>query len=275
MTTKLFSHPAPRDTVRTGCRRRQRHSRRRTHLQRHRRERRRGTRRPRHGCELLRAGRLQVTNTGPTFLAQNLGVSPGSAATGFPPGLVGGETHLADAVALQAQNDLTTAFNDAAGRTPFTILPAKLGAPRFPWVYRIGAAQLTGAHPQQSGRPGCRLHLPDRLHPLTASAAASSSSTAPRPATSTAGGQLGHHRHGQPVRGQHPGPGIDHHDHRRHPPGRAMARTAAVTLDTNTINAPVCLQPTARPPSRPAHPPVHPPSRPGPHPADRHTHRTH
>jgi type VI secretion system secreted protein VgrG len=44
-----------------------------------------------------------VTNTGDTTMEQSLGVSPGSTATGFPPGEVGGETHLADAVAEQAK----------------------------------------------------------------------------------------------------------------------------------------------------------------------------
>jgi type VI secretion system secreted protein VgrG len=87
----------------------------------------------------------EVTNTGPTTMAQSLGVHPGSAASGFPPGVVGGETHLGDAVALQAKDDLTTAFNDAAGRTPFTNLPSELGGTTLiPGVYRIGAAQLTG-----------------------------------------------------------------------------------------------------------------------------------
>ncbi|MEK8107026.1 ice-binding family protein [Micromonospora sp. M12] len=58
---------------------------------------------------------------------------------------MGGEVHLGDAVALQAQSDLTTAFNDAAGRTPFTNLPAELGGNTLnAGVYRIGAAQLTG-----------------------------------------------------------------------------------------------------------------------------------
>ncbi|MGI5212303.1 ice-binding family protein [Plantactinospora sp. CA-290183] len=78
-------------------------------------------------------------------VAQDLGVHPGSTATGFPPGVVLGEIHLADAVALQAKNDLTTAYNDAAGRTPFTNLPAELGGLTLTeGVYRIGAAQLTG-----------------------------------------------------------------------------------------------------------------------------------
>jgi Ice-binding-like len=59
-----------------------------------------------------------VTNTGPTVVSGDLGVSPGSSVTGFPPGTVLGTTHVADATAVTAQTDLTTAYNDAAGRTP-------------------------------------------------------------------------------------------------------------------------------------------------------------
>jgi Ice-binding-like len=60
-------------------------------------------------------GGSTVTNTGPTVVNGNLGVSPGSAITGFPPGTVHGVMHKADAVALQAQKDVTTAYNSAAG----------------------------------------------------------------------------------------------------------------------------------------------------------------
>ena len=57
-----------------------------------------------------------VTNTGPSVVTGDLGLSPGSAVTGFPPGLVvNGTIHAADAVSLQAQSDLTTAYNFAAG----------------------------------------------------------------------------------------------------------------------------------------------------------------
>ena len=65
-----------------------------------------------------------ITNTGATVINGSMGLSPGAASsiTGFPPGLVtNGTTHAADAVALQAQNDLTTAYNSAAGRTPVTV----------------------------------------------------------------------------------------------------------------------------------------------------------
>jgi hypothetical protein len=61
-------------------------------------------------------GGTTVTNTGPSTLSGDLGVSPGTAITGFPPGTVGGATHAGDAQAAQAQSDLTTGYNDAAGR---------------------------------------------------------------------------------------------------------------------------------------------------------------
>ena len=66
------------------------------------------------------AGTPAVTNTGPTTITGDLGISPAAAVTGFPPGIVNGTIHAADAVALQAQSDLTIAYNDAAGRTPAT-----------------------------------------------------------------------------------------------------------------------------------------------------------
>ena len=58
-----------------------------------------------------------VTSTGPTTVNGDLGLSPGTAVTGFPPGTVNGTIHAADATAAQAQSDLTIAYNDAAGRT--------------------------------------------------------------------------------------------------------------------------------------------------------------
>lgn len=63
-------------------------------------------------------GGQTVTNTGPSSLSGDLGVWPGSAITGFPPGKVGGSTHAGDAVAKQAQSDLVVAYDDAAGRAP-------------------------------------------------------------------------------------------------------------------------------------------------------------
>jgi hypothetical protein len=68
-----------------------------------------------------------VTNTGASVLNGDLGLSPGTAVTGFPPGLVHGTTHVADAAALQAQSDLTTGYNVAAAEQPPQPVTGDLG----------------------------------------------------------------------------------------------------------------------------------------------------
>ena len=87
-----------------------------------------------------------VTNTGPTTINGDLGVNPGAAITGFPPGHVNGTIHAADAVALQAQSDLTTAYNDAAGRTPAATVSGDLaGRTLVGGVYKSASSLgLTG-----------------------------------------------------------------------------------------------------------------------------------
>lgn len=88
-----------------------------------------------------------ATNTGPSQISGDLGVSPGSAVTGFPPGQVhNGVQHAADAAALQAQSDLTTAYGDAAGRTPANIVTTDLGGQTLaPGIYHAASAMgLTG-----------------------------------------------------------------------------------------------------------------------------------
>jgi len=59
-------------------------------------------------------GGSTVTNTGPTTMFGDLGLSPGSSVTGAPHVL--GETHVDDAVAIGAKNALTSAYDDAASR---------------------------------------------------------------------------------------------------------------------------------------------------------------
>ncbi len=58
-------------------------------------------------------GSTTVTNTGPSVIIGDLGLSPGTAVPGFPPGVVTppAAMYVADAVALQALNDATTAYN--------------------------------------------------------------------------------------------------------------------------------------------------------------------
>jgi hypothetical protein len=91
-------------------------------------------------------GGQTVTNTGPSVINGDLGVAPGNAITGFPPGLVNGVVHANDATAGKAQADLVTAFNDAAGRTPAVLVRADLGGLFLTaGVYRnASAVKLTG-----------------------------------------------------------------------------------------------------------------------------------
>jgi hypothetical protein len=73
--------------------------------------------------DLLSAGAFAVlagstvTNTGPTVVTGDLGVSPGTSVTGFLPGILIGDMHAGDTTAAQAIFDLTAAYNNAAGRT--------------------------------------------------------------------------------------------------------------------------------------------------------------
>jgi ice-binding like protein len=92
-------------------------------------------------------GGQAVTNTGPSVLADNVGVSPGTAITGFPPGISNGDTHAGDAHAAGAQADLTTAYNDAAGRAPTANIAGDLGGLTLTTgVYKASSSiGLTGA----------------------------------------------------------------------------------------------------------------------------------
>ncbi len=87
-----------------------------------------------------------VTNTGSSTISGSLGVSPGSAVVGFPPGsVINGTQNVANAAALQAHADLTIAYGDAAGRTPVTAVPVELaGRTLKPGVYSGATLGLTG-----------------------------------------------------------------------------------------------------------------------------------
>src|SRR6202043_1902435 len=70
-----------------------------------------------------------VTNTGPTVITGgDLGLSPGSALTGFPPGTLTPPAvmHVTDPIAAQAELDLTTAYNYAAGVQGAAVLPGDM-----------------------------------------------------------------------------------------------------------------------------------------------------
>ena len=93
-----------------------------------------------------------VTNTGSSLIGGsvggNVGVWPGTAIVGFPPGVISdGVEHAGDATAQQAQTDLTAAYLDAAGRPSTLDLSGQdLGGKTLTTgVYTfISSAQLTG-----------------------------------------------------------------------------------------------------------------------------------
>ncbi|RKE20049.1 ice-binding family protein [Streptomyces sp. TLI_171] len=93
-------------------------------------------------------GGQSVTNTGPSVITGDVGVSPGTSITGLLPSQVNGSIHQTDALAAQAQTDLTTAYNAAAGQAKDFDLtsPGDLGGQTLgPGVYKATSSiNLTG-----------------------------------------------------------------------------------------------------------------------------------
>ncbi|MDO8553045.1 MAG: Ig-like domain-containing protein, partial [bacterium] len=80
-----------------------------------------------------------VTSTGATIITGDLGVSSGTAVSGFPPGTVNGTMYRGvGSAAGQAQLDLTTAYNDAAGRStgPVSVAGNLGGQTLAPGLYK-------------------------------------------------------------------------------------------------------------------------------------------
>ena len=93
-----------------------------------------------------------VSNTGPTEVNGDLGVSPGTAVDGFSVGngVVNdpGAIHSADAAAAQAGLDALGAYNDAAGRATTANVPVELGGTlQIPGVYEGGTLEVNGPLP--------------------------------------------------------------------------------------------------------------------------------
>jgi hypothetical protein len=181
-----------------------------------------------------------VTNTGPSWITGQLGVAPGSAVTGFPPG-TSGVQHKGDSVATTAQTNLTAAYTNAAaqpcpGSNNFTgvnlggktLVPGvycQTTAPSLTgtltlngsgvYIFQIGSTLVTAS--------GARVHLIGGAQPCQIFWVVGSSATI---ATSTT--FVGTIMALTAIAMQ-TGATLN---------GRALARNAAVTLDTNRIIQP-------------------------------------
>jgi len=88
-----------------------------------------------------------VTSTGLTVITGDLGLSPGTAVTGIPPGIVNGALHTGDATAAIAKTDLATAINTANALTLPILIAGDLGGRTLvPGLYKsTSSLAVTGA----------------------------------------------------------------------------------------------------------------------------------
>jgi hypothetical protein len=184
-------------------------------------------------------GGQAVTNTGPTTITGDLGVSPGSSITGLASITLIGATHAADAAALQAQNDLLGAWNALTSEACTGTNVALSGATLTPGVYcYTSAALLTGTLTLN----GAGVYVFKMVSTLTTAAGSSvaliggaepcsifwqiGSSADLFPRTTFAGNLLA-----LTSITLQTGTSVS---------GRALARNGAVTMDTNTVSAATC-----------------------------------
>ena len=106
-----------------------------------------------------------VTNTGPTTMFGDLGLSPGSSVTGAPHVL--GQTHVDDAVAIGAKNSSDDRLQQrrlASEQRLGRDRPRRSGLPaRRSQRQQLAAALLGERHARRAGQPQRGVHLPDRL----------------------------------------------------------------------------------------------------------------
>ncbi len=213
-------------------------------------------------------GASAVTNTGASVVTGDLGVDPGTSVTGFPPGVVIGAQHVTDAVALQAQNDVTVAYGNAAGQSCNVSLTGQdLGGKTLTsGVYCFSSsAQLTGQLKLDSQGNPASVFIFQIGSTLTTASNASvlqindtqachifwqiGSSATVGTNTNFSGNILAHTSITAQTGAQFN--------------GSLYARTGAVTLDSNEINRSPCTgsTPTGTPVSSPTGTPISSPTR--------------
>jgi len=87
---------------------------------------------------ILAGSTVTSTAAAGTVITGDIGLSPGTAVTGFPPATITGTWHLGDPIAALAQLDLTIAYDDAAGRStaPIGVAGNLGGMTLFPGLYK-------------------------------------------------------------------------------------------------------------------------------------------
>ncbi|MDX3783145.1 ice-binding family protein, partial [Streptomyces europaeiscabiei] len=85
-----------------------------------------------------------ITNTGDSDIIGDVGLSPGTDVTGFPPGEIFGALNIANGAAGTAKMDLTAAYNNAAGRTGTAVAVELGGRVLGPGVYSNPTLGITG-----------------------------------------------------------------------------------------------------------------------------------
>ena len=195
-----------------------------------------------------------VTNTGPTTINGNaggdVGLFPGTAFPGRAQVTLSGAVHLTDSLASIAKDDLVTAYNDAAGRTPVTHVPTELGGTTLtPGVYDTsdGTFQITGTLTLNAqGDPDAVFVFKTASTLITASDSKVSLINSARPCrvfwqvgSSATLGTDSHfvgHIFALTSITANTGATIQ---------GQLLARNGAVTLDTNVITNAICSESTA------------------------------